>query len=59
MEVSGREIEQLVDELILFTILQILNVTLFEKTPTLQAFQAPDSQDDLSVNANQLILFDF
>jgi hypothetical protein len=36
-----------------------LSVTLFEKTPILQAFQAPDSQDDLSVNANQLILFDF
>ena len=43
----------------LYQILQILSVTLFEKTPILQAFQAPDSQDDLSVNANQLILFDF
>jgi len=43
----------------LYQILQILSVTLFEKTPILQACQAPDSQDDLSVNANQLILFDF
>jgi hypothetical protein len=43
----------------LYQILQILSVTLFEKTPILQAFQAPDSQDDSPVNANQLILFDF
>jgi hypothetical protein len=43
----------------LYQILQILSVTLFEKTPILQAFQAPDSQDDLPVSANQLILFDF
>ena len=43
----------------LYQILQILSVTLFEKTPILQAFQAPDFQDDLPVSANQLILFDF
>ena len=43
----------------LYQILQILSVTLFEKTPILQPFQAPDSQDDLPVSANQLILFDF
>jgi len=43
----------------LYQILQILSVTLFEKTPILQAFQAPDSQNDLPVSANQLILFDF
>ena len=42
----------------LYQILQILSVTLFEKTPILQALQAPDSQDDLPVSANQLILFD-
>jgi hypothetical protein len=42
----------------LYQILQILSVTLFEKTPILQAFQASDSQDDLPVSANQLILFD-
>jgi hypothetical protein len=33
-------------------------VTLFEKTPILQALQPPDSQDDLSDSANQLNLFD-
>ena len=43
----------------LYQILQILSVTLFEKTPILRAFQAPDSQNDLPVSANQLILFDF
>ena len=42
----------------LYQILQILSVTLFEKTPILQALQAPDSRDELPVSANQLILFD-
>ncbi len=43
----------------LYQILQILSVTLFEKVPILQAFQAPDSQDDLAGDGKQLILFDF
>ncbi len=43
----------------LYQILQILSVTLFEKVPILQAFQAPDSRDDLLDSGNQLILFDF
>ena len=43
----------------LYQILQILSVTLFEKTPILQALQAPDSQSDLPDPAKQLILFDF
>jgi hypothetical protein len=43
----------------LYQILQILSVTLFEKTPILQALQAQDSQNDLAASANQLILFDF
>jgi len=43
----------------LYQILQILSVTLFEKTPILQALQASDSQADLLDPANQLILFDF
>ena len=43
----------------LYQILQILSVTLFEKTPILQALQASDSQDDVLVSSNQLILFDF
>jgi hypothetical protein len=50
--------KQLGLEVSLYQILQILSVTLFEKTPILQALQASDSQDELSVNANQLILFD-
>jgi hypothetical protein len=43
----------------LYQILQILSVTLFEKTPILRALQAPDSEDDLGDSGNQLILFDF
>ena len=42
----------------LYQILQILSVTLFEKTPILQALQAHDSQSDLLDHANQFILFD-
>jgi hypothetical protein len=43
----------------LYQILQILSLTLFEKTPILQALQATDSQSDLYDSSNQLILFDF
>jgi IS4 transposase len=46
-------------ELSLYQILQILSVTLFEKTPILQALQASDSQEELIDPGNQLILFDF
>jgi hypothetical protein len=42
----------------LYQILQILSVTLFEKTPILQALQPPDSQDHLLASANQLNLFE-
>ena len=42
----------------LYQILQILSVTLFEKTPILRALQATDSQLDLVDSGNQLILFD-
>jgi hypothetical protein len=42
----------------LYPILQILSVTLFEKTPILQVLQASDSENDLFVTGNQLILFD-
>jgi transposase len=41
----------------LYQILQILSVTLFEKTPILQALQLSDSQDDLVDNSKQLNLF--
>jgi len=43
----------------LYQILQILSLMLFEKTPILQTLQPSDSQEDLPVNPNQLILFDF
>jgi hypothetical protein len=43
----------------LYQILQILSVTLFEKTPILQALQASDSHEELPDPGNQLILFDF
>ena len=41
----------------LYQILQILSVTLFEKTPILQALQAADSQEELLDYSNQLNLF--
>ena len=44
-------------EISLYQILQILSLTLFEKTPILQALQPCDSQDDLLDAANQLNLF--
>ena len=43
----------------LYQILQILSITLFEKTPILQALQSPDSGSDSLDPGNQLILFDF
>ena len=42
----------------LYQILQILSLTLFEKTPILQALQASDSQEELLDLGNQLIRFD-
>ena len=43
----------------LYQILQILSLTLFEKTPILRALQTFDVDKDLAENHNQLILFDF
>ena len=43
----------------LYQILQILSITLFEKTPILQALQPSDSHENLLDDPNQLILFDF
>jgi hypothetical protein len=43
----------------LYQILQILSVTLFEKTPILRALQPSDFENDLGDSGNQLILFDF
>jgi hypothetical protein len=42
----------------LYQTLQILSVTLFEKTPILYALQALDAGTDFAENVNQLILFD-
>ena len=41
----------------LYQILQVLSLTLFEKTPILQALQQIDSQDELPCMPNQLNLF--
>jgi len=43
----------------LYQILQILSLTLFEKTPILEALQASDSHANQLDPSNQLILFDF
>lgn len=43
----------------LYTILQILSVTLFEKTPILQAFSQYDSTNEIHESCNQLELFNF
>ena len=43
----------------LYQILQILSLTLFEKTPILCALQAIDRNANFAENANQMILFDF
>lgn len=42
----------------LYQILQVLSLTLFEKTPILPALQRIDSQRDLPCSANQMNLFD-
>ncbi len=42
----------------LYTILQILSVTLFEKTPVLQAFTNSTSPESKLIHGNQLTLFD-
>ena len=41
----------------LYTILQILSVSLFERMPIQQAFQQIELQNENFVNPNQLILF--
>ena len=46
-------------EVSLYQILQILSVTLFEKTPILQALQVSDSRNDLLDSRKQLDLWGF
>jgi Domain of unknown function (DUF4372)/Transposase DDE domain len=43
----------------LYQILQILSLTIFEKEPILQVFEASGSGSDLFDDPNQLVLFDF
>jgi hypothetical protein len=43
----------------LYQILQILSLTLFEKTPILRALQSIDEDTNFAENVNQLILFEF
>jgi hypothetical protein len=43
----------------LYQLLQVFSVTLFEKTPILQALQPDNSQNDLYDSCNQLNLFNF
>jgi hypothetical protein len=42
----------------LYQILQVLSLTLFEKVPILQVFEAPNSTSELLPDPNQLVLFD-
>ena len=46
-------------KLSLYSFLQVLSLTLFEKMPILQAFEDTDSEIDTSKTPKQLILFDF
>jgi len=41
----------------LYSILQVLSVTLFEKTPILRAFSATDPEQEKGSSCNQLHLF--
>lgn len=43
----------------LYQILQVLSVTLFEKTPILRTFDDQDSQEKSALFSNQLNLLDF
>jgi len=50
--------KQLNLDLSLYTILQILSVTLFEKTPILEALSTIQPQELEDMSCNQLTLFD-
>ena len=43
----------------LYTCLQILSVSVFEKTPLLSTFQTDGPQTESTDNASQLFLFEF
>jgi len=46
-------------EVSFYQVLQILSLTLFEKMPIMRALEAPNSQNELGGDVNQLILFEF
>ena len=52
-EISGLDLN-----ISLYTILQILSVSLFEKTPLLQAFSDDEYENEQGHCCNQLMLFD-
>ena len=56
--VAGNRVHRLGLAASLYQALQILSVTLFEKTPILCALQAPEADAEFAENVNQLILFD-
>jgi hypothetical protein len=43
----------------LYTFLQVLGLTAFEKMPILQVFERPNAQMEGDLDPNQLNLFDF
>ena len=51
--------KRLESEASLYQILQILSLTLFEKTPILCALQMIDPEANFAKDVNQLILFNF
>ncbi len=51
--------KRLAIQMSLYSFLQVLSLTLFEKTPILQAFEDIDSEEDITDAPKQLILFDF
>ena len=51
--------KRLAIQMSLYSFLQVLSLTLFEKMPILQAFEDIDSEEDTTNTPKQLILFDF
>lgn len=50
--------KQLKIDVSLYTFLQVISISIFEKTPIFQLFQTDDYKTENSVNDNQLFLFD-
>ena len=58
-DLEGRDDRELPLNASLYTCLQILSVSVFEKTEVSCALQPGESQTEPPTDANQLILFDF